>query len=157
MNIRLIMVGKTEAKWLRQGQEEYAGRLSHYCRFSLVEIPELKNAKSLSRDQIKEKEGELILKMVTTSEELILLDERGDSFTSTGWAREMEKKFLHSSRDIAFAIGGSYGFSQSVYDRADSMVSLSRMTFSHQLIRVVFLEQLYRMFTIMKGEPYHHE
>lgn len=157
MNIRLIMVGKTEAKWLRQGQEEYAGRLSHYCRFSLVEIPELKNAKSLSRDQIKEKEGELILKMVATSEELILLDERGDSFTSTGWAREMEKKFLHSSRDIAFAIGGSYGFSQSVYDRADSMVSLSRMTFSHQLIRVVFLEQLYRMFTIMKGEPYHHE
>ena len=95
--------------------------------------------------------------MVATSEELILLDERGDSFTSTGWAREMEKKFLHSSRDIAFAIGGSYGFSQSVYDRADSMVSLSRMTFSHQLIRVVFLEQLYRMFTIMKGEPYHHE
>lgn len=157
MNIRLIMVGKTEAKWLRQGQEEYAGRLSHYCKFSLVEIPELKNAKSLSRDQIKEKEGELILKMVATSEELILLDERGDSFTSTGWAREMEKKFLHSSRDIAFAIGGSYGFSQSVYDRADSMVSLSRMTFSHQLIRVVFLEQLYRMFTIMKGEPYHHE
>ncbi len=157
MNIRLILVGKTEAKWLKQGQEEYAGRLSHYCRFSIVEIPELKNAKSLSRDQIKEKEGELILKTVSPSEELILLDERGGMFSSTAWAREMEKKFLHSSRDIAFVIGGSYGFSPDVYSRADSMVSLSKMTFSHQLIRVVFLEQLYRIFTIIKGEPYHHE
>ncbi len=157
MNIRLILVGKTEAGWLRQGQEEYAGRLSHYGRFSLVEIPELKNVKSLSREQIKEKEGELILKTVTPSEELILLDERGEMFSSTGWAHEMEKKFLYSSRDIAFVIGGSYGFSRSVYERKNSMVSLSRMTFSHQLIRVVFLEQLYRIFTIIKGEPYHHE
>lgn len=88
---------------------------------------------------------------------MILLDERGEMFSSTGWAHEMEKKFLYSSRDIAFVIGGSYGFSQSVYERKNSMVSLSRMTFSHQLIRVVFLEQLYRIFTIIKGEPYHHE
>jgi len=157
MNIRLILVGKTEAKWLRQGQDEYCSRLSHYCKFSVLEIPELKNAKSLSKDQIKEKEAELILKSVSDSEELILLDEHGKMFTSIEWSRHMEKKFLYSSRDITFVIGGSYGFCKSVYDRANEMISLSKMTFSHQLCRVVFLEQLYRIFTIMKGEPYHHE
>ena len=122
-----------------------------------MESPELKNVKSLSREQIKEKEGELILKNISPSDDLILLDERGKMFTSVEWAREMEKKFLYSSRDITFVIGGSYGFSEAVYNRADGKISLSKMTFSHQLCRVIFLEQLYRMFTIIKGEPYHHE
>ena len=157
MNIRLILVGKTEEQYLKQGMAEYAGRLAHYCKFSIVEIPELKNARALTREQIKDREGELILKCISSAEELILLDERGKMFTSVEWAREMEKKFLYSSRDITFVIGGSYGFGQAVYERADGKISLSKMTFSHQLCRVIFLEQLYRMFTIIKGEPYHHE
>jgi 23S rRNA (pseudouridine1915-N3)-methyltransferase len=157
MNIRLLLVGKTEEQYLKTGIEDYRSRLTHYCKFSIVEIPELKNAKALSREQIKEKEGELILKNVSTSDDLILLDERGKMFTSVEWAREMEKKFLYSARDITFVIGGSYGFSEAVYNRADGKISLSKMTFSHQLCRVIFLEQLYRMFTIIKGEPYHHE
>ena len=157
MNIKLILMGKTEADWLRQGAALYAGRLAHYCKFSIVEIPELKGAKSLTRDQIKEKEGELILKNIRPQDELILLDERGRSFTSVEWAAHMERKFQHSSKDIVFSIGGAYGFSKAVYDRAEEMISLSKMTFSHQLVRVIFLEQLYRMFTIIKGEPYHHE
>lgn len=157
MNIRLILMGKTEEAYLKQGMAQYIGRLDHYCKFSLLEIPELKNAKSLSREQIKEKEGELILKNVSSPDCLVLLDEHGKMFTSVEWAQHMEKKFLYSSRDITFVIGGSYGFGKAVYDRADEFVSLSKMTFSHQLCRVVFLEQLYRMFTIIKGEPYHHE
>ncbi|MBP9986310.1 MAG: 23S rRNA (pseudouridine(1915)-N(3))-methyltransferase RlmH [Bacteroidales bacterium] len=157
MNIRLILMGKTEAEYLKTGTDLYTGRLSHYCKFSIVEIPELKNAKSLTRDQIKEKEGELILKNVKPQDELILLDERGKMFSSVEWAAHMENKFLHSTRDIVFSIGGAYGFSQAVYDRAGEKISLSKMTFSHQLVRVIFLEQLYRMFTIIKGEPYHHE
>ncbi len=157
MNIRLILVGKTEAQYLKQGIEQYRSRLVHYCKFSILEIPELKNAKALSREQIKEKEGELILKNIAAGEDVILLDEHGRQFTSLEWARHLEKKFLYSPRDITFVIGGSYGFSQGVYARATEMVSLSKMTFSHQLCRVVFLEQLYRIFTIIKGEPYHHE
>ena len=157
MNIRLLLVGKTEESYLKQGIQIYSDRLSHYCKFSIVVIPELKNAKALSREQIKEKEGELILKNITPADELILLDERGKMYTSVEWASQMEKKFLYSSRDITFVIGGSYGFGNAVYKRADDKISLSKMTFSHQLCRVIFLEQLYRMFTIIKGEPYHHE
>lgn len=157
MNIRLLLVGKTEEAYLKQGIQLYSDRLGHYCKFSIVEIPELKNAKSLSREQIKTREGELILKSISTSDYLVLLDERGKMFTSVEWARDMEKKFLYSSRDITFVIGGSYGFDAAVYERADEKISLSKMTFSHQLCRVIFLEQLYRMFTIIKGEPYHHE
>ena len=157
MNIRLILVGKTEAAYLKAGIQEYSSRLVHYCKFSILEIPELKNAKSLTREQIKEKEGELILKNISQGDEVILLDERGKEFTSVEWAQHLEKKFLYSPRDINFVIGGSYGFSKGVYARATEMVSLSRMTFSHQLCRVIFLEQLYRLFTIIKGEPYHHE
>jgi len=157
MNIRLILMGKTEADFLRKGTALYTDRLAHYCKFSIVEIPELKNVKALSPEQIKEKEGELILKNVKPMDELILLDERGKMFSSLEWADHMEKKFTHCSRDIVFSIGGAYGFSQAVYDRAGEKISLSKMTFSHQLVRVIFLEQLYRMFTIIKGEPYHHE
>jgi 23S rRNA (pseudouridine1915-N3)-methyltransferase len=157
MNIKLIVVGKTEEQYLVQGIAGYSARLAHYCKFSITEIPELKNAKSLSRDQIKQKEGELILKSISAKDDVVLLDEHGRQFSSVEWARHLEKKFLYSSRDITFVIGGSYGFCKEVYERSNEMISLSRMTFSHQICRLIFAEQLYRVFTIIKGEPYHHE
>ncbi|MCF0172212.1 MAG: 23S rRNA (pseudouridine(1915)-N(3))-methyltransferase RlmH [Bacteroidales bacterium] len=157
MTIKLIVVGKTESDYLRKGVALYEGRLGHYCRFAIAEIPELKNVKALSREQIKEREGELILKNLRPSDDVILLDERGQMFSSVEWAKNMEDRMAHCSGDIVFVIGGSYGFSQAVYERCGSKISLSRMTFSHQLVRVIFLEQLYRIFTIIKGEPYHHE
>lgn len=157
MTIRLILVGKTQSGFVADGFALYRERLGHYCKFSLTEIPELRQVSALSRDQIKEKEGELILKNIKGGDDVILLDERGESYTSVAWAQFLERRAAHSSRDLVFVIGGSYGFSESVYKRAGSMLSLSKMTFSHQLVRVIFLEQLYRAFTIIKGEPYHHE
>lgn len=157
MTIKLILVGKTVEQFLKTGVDMYFNRICHYCKFSIVEIPELKMAKALSKEQIKVKEGELILKIISSSDHLILLDERGKSYTSIQWARDLEQKMVQSTKDIIFVIGGSYGFSQDVYNRANQLLSLSQMTFSHQLIRVIFLEQLYRAFTIIKGEPYHHE
>ena len=135
----------------------YQERLTHYVPFETVEIPELKGASSLTREQIKTKEGELIMRHLKENDDVILLDERGKRFRSVDWARHLEQKMAHGSRDIVFVIGGSYGFSQEVYSRSDSSLSLSDMTFSHQLVRLIFLEQLYRAFTIIKGEPYHHE
>ena len=124
MNIRLLLVGKTEDAWIKQGIQLYSDRLGHYCKFSITEIPELKNVKALSREQIKSREGELILKNVSPSDYLVLLDERGKMFTSVEWARDMEKKFLYSSRDITFVIGGSYGFDPAVYERSNEKISL---------------------------------
>ncbi len=156
MKVTLLLVGKTAFAYLNEGISIYVERLKRYCTFNLVEIPELKSAGALSEEQIRAKEGELILRSVKPSDELVLLDERGKSFDSVSWARHLEQKALHSSRDTVFVIGGAYGFSKAVYDRADDMLSLSRMTFSHQMVRLIFLEQLYRAFTIIKGEPYHH-
>lgn len=157
MKLRLLLVGKTVGAPLREGIADYAGRLSHYAAFSIEEIPELKQTASLTHDQIKTREGALILSRVKESDWVILLDERGKRYTSLAWARELERKLSHGARDLVFVIGGAYGFSQPVYDRADEKLSLSEMTFSHQLVRLVFVEQLYRAFTIMRGEPYHHE
>ena len=157
MKLKLLLVGKTVESYLKKGISDYQERLKHYVSFELVEIPELKQASALTRDQIKLREGELILKQLRDSDDVILLDEHGARFTSLAWAKHLEQKMSHSSRDIVFVIGGSYGFSQAVYDRSDSMLSLSDMTFSHQLVRLLFVEQLYRAFTIIKGEPYHHE
>ena len=157
MTIKLIVVGKTDEGYLREGVDIYRARLEHYCRFELVTIPALKGVKSLSKDQLKDREAELILKNIAAGVECILLDERGKEFTSSSWAQHLEQKFAHSSRIVVFVIGGSMGFGKKVYDRADSMMCLSRMTFSHQMVRLIFLEQLYRAFTIMEGEPYHHE
>lgn len=157
MKLRLILVGKTVGAPLREGITDYAGRLSHYAAFSIEEIPELKQTAALTHDQIKTREGALILSRVKESDWVILLDERGKRYTSLAWARELERKLSHGARDLVFVIGGAYGFSQPVYDRADEKLSLSEMTFSHQLVRLVFVEQLYRAFTIMRGEPYHHE
>ncbi len=156
MRITLLTVGKTDIKWVSEGLEVYSSRLRHYIPFDIKEIPELKNVSALSRDQIKTQEGKLILKSVKDSDLLILLDERGREFRSVEFADFLQKKFSQG-RDIVFVIGGAYGFSPEVYDRAESMISLSKMTFSHQMVRTIFAEQLYRALTIMKGESYHHE
>jgi 23S rRNA (pseudouridine1915-N3)-methyltransferase len=122
-----------------------------------VEIPELKNVSALSKDQIKSKEGELILKSISPTDDVILLDEKGKEYTSVEFARIIQDKISYAGKDIVFIIGGAYGFSEAVYQRANSKLSLSRMTFSHQMVRAIFVEQIYRAFTIMRGEPYHHE
>ena len=157
MKITLLTVGKTDKDWVKQGIDIYASRMKHYFPFYIVEIPELKNVSSLSQDQIKTKEGELILKNVKPTDDMILLDERGREFSSMEFAKALQDKISYTGKDIVFVIGGAYGFSDAVRQRSNSKISLSRMTFSHQMVRAIFVEQLYRAFTIMKGEPYHHE
>ena len=156
MRVSLITVGKTDIKWVSEGLEVYSSRLRHYIPFEIREIPELKSVSALSRDQIKTAEGKLILKSLKDSDDLILLDERGKEFRSIEFADWLQKR-MTAGRDIVFVIGGAYGFSQEVYQRAGGMVSLSKMTFSHQMVRTIFVEQLYRALTILKGESYHHE
>lgn len=157
MKISLITVGRTDIKWVREGLDMYVSRLKHYAPFELTEIPELKNVSALSKDQIKSREGELILKLLKPSDDLVLLDEHGREFRSVEFAKYLENKMIASGKDLVFVIGGAYGFSPEVYDRADGKISLSKMTYSHQIVRTIFAEQLYRAFTIIKGEPYHHE
>jgi 23S rRNA (pseudouridine1915-N3)-methyltransferase len=157
MKITLLTVGKTDKDWVKQGIDIYASRMKHYFPFSIVEISELKNASSLSQEQIKTKEGELILKNLKPSDDVILLDERGREFSSMEFAKVLQDKISYNGKDIVFVIGGAYGFAETVKQRSNSKISLSRMTFSHQMVRAIFVEQLYRAFTIMKGEPYHHE
>lgn len=157
MKITLLTVGKTDKDWVRQGMEIYVSRLKHYIPFAVVEIPELKNVSALTKDQIKMKEGELILKNIKPTDDLILLDERGKEYTSVELAKVIQDKISYVGKDMVYVIGGAYGFSDAVYQRANSKISLSRMTFSHQMVRAIFVEQIYRAFTIMKGEPYHHE
>lgn len=156
MRITLLVVGKTLKGWIKDGLDIYAGRLIHYVRFEIKEIPELKNAASLSKDEIKQREGELILKSLKPEDKVILLDERGQMPSSMQMAAKMSE-LLQQGRNVVYVVGGAYGFSPAVYDRAEGKLSLSRMTFSHQMIRVIFVEQLYRAFTIIGGEPYHHE
>lgn len=157
MKITLLTVGKTDRDWVRQGMEIYVSRLKHYIPFAVVEIPELKNVSALTKDQIKTREGELILKNIKPTDDLILLDERGKEYTSVELAKVIQDKISYVGKDMVYVIGGAYGFSDAVYQRANSKISLSRMTFSHQMVRAIFVEQIYRAFTIMKGEPYHHE
>lgn len=157
MKITLLTVGKTDRDWVKQGLDIYVSRLRHYIPFGIVEIPELKNVSALSKEQIKSREGELILKNIRPTDDVILLDEHGKEYTSVELARTIQEKISYTGKDMVFVIGGAYGFSSEVYSRANSRISLSRMTFSHQMVRAIFAEQLYRAFTIMKGEPYHHE
>ena len=157
MKICLLTVGKTDIGWVREGLETYSSRLSHYVPFSVCEIPELKNTSALTRTQIKEREGELILKAIKPTDRVILLDERGKEYRSVEFAEEIRRLSLAGGKDIVFVIGGAYGFSEAVYARSVGKISLSRMSFSHQMVRTIFAEQLYRAFTIIKGEPYHHE
>ncbi|MBE6237174.1 MAG: 23S rRNA (pseudouridine(1915)-N(3))-methyltransferase RlmH [Bacteroidales bacterium] len=157
MKITLLTVGKTDKDWVKQGTDIYVSRLKHYIPFTISEIPELKNVSALSKDQIKTKEGELILKNLKPSDDVILMDEHGKEYTSVDFASLLQKKITYEGKDIVFIIGGAFGFSDEVYRRANSKISLSRMTFSHQMVRAIFAEQIYRAFTIMRGEPYHHE
>ena len=156
MKLTLVTVGKTDVPWVREGLQLYAARLQHYVRFEIKEIPEPKNTGALSEEQIKEKEGALILKE-TEGTDMILLDEHGKEYRSLEFAREIQNRLNRGGRDISFVIGGAYGFSPDVYSKAAGKLSLSKMTFSHQMVRTIFAEQLYRAFTIIKGEPYHHE
>lgn len=152
----LIQVGKTVDKHFDAAINDYCSRISHYMPFSIVTIPELKNTKSLSAELQKSKEGELILKQIQPSDTVVLLDEHGKELRSMEFASWIEKK-QQTTRQLVFVIGGPYGFSEEVYARANDKLSLSKMTFSHQMIRLIFTEQLYRACTIIKGEPYHHE
>ena len=157
MKIKLICVGKTVKPFLKDGEQEYLKRLKHYTPVEKIEIPELKNAKKLSEDQIKQQEGELILNQIKPGEVIVLLDERGKQYGSIDFSKYLQKKFNSGGKGIAFVIGGAYGFSDEIYAKATDKISLSKMTFSHQMVRMFFLEQIYRGFTILKGEPYHHE
>ena len=157
MNIKLIAVGKTDNPALEQLISTYEKRLSYYINFNLQLLPDIKNSKSLSEEQQKIKEGELILSYVEPSHHLILLDERGKEYTSIAFADELQKKMNTGIKQLTFLIGGPYGFSQAVYQRANSKLSLSKLTFSHHMIRLFFVEQLYRAFTILRNEPYHHQ
>lgn len=156
MKITLLVVGKTTDAHIDTLIQDYQKRLTHYLPFSLVVIPELKNTKSLTMEQQKLAEGELILRQLTPSTDMILLDEKGREYRSVEFADFLQKK-MSSGRDVVFVVGGPYGFSQSVYDKANGKISLSQMTFSHQMVRLFFVEQIYRAMTILRGEPYHHE
>jgi 23S rRNA (pseudouridine1915-N3)-methyltransferase len=157
MKILLLVIGKTRQKFVEQGVIEFLERLKHYISFEIRVIPESKNTKNLSFDQQKEKEGEMILKFIQAGDYAVLLDEHGTEFTSLHFAEYIRKKIHLSSKSLIFVIGGPYGFSPKVYDTIPEKIALSKMTFSHQLIRLIFVEQLYRAMTIVNGEPYHHE
>jgi 23S rRNA (pseudouridine1915-N3)-methyltransferase len=156
MKTILLLVGKTVNKHFVAGINDYTERIGHYMPFEIVTIPELKNTKNLSESQQKEQEGELILGKLQPSDTVVLMDEHGKEYRSIEFAQWIQKK-QNTVRRLIFVIGGPYGFSQPVYDRASEMISLSKMTFSHQMVRLVFTEQIYRACTIIKGEPYHHE
>ncbi|WP_411032013.1 23S rRNA (pseudouridine(1915)-N(3))-methyltransferase RlmH [Spongiimicrobium sp. 3-5] len=156
MTIKLLVIGKTDSKPLVQMIAEYERRLKHYIKFEIRVIPDLKNAKHLSETQQKEQEGAIILKSLSPTDVLVLLDEKGQQFTSIGFSEYLQKKMNAGTRQLVFAIGGPYGFSHAVYAKAQGQISFSKMTFSHQMIRLFAVEQIYRAFTILKNEPYHH-
>lgn len=157
MKITVLAVGKTDRKELQQLIHIYAKRLTHYINFEIKLLPDIKNVKNLSVPEQKKKEGEAILKEVSPSDVMVLLDERGKQFTSKEMAASLQKRMNSGIKNLVFVIGGPYGFSDLVYEKAAQEISLSKMTFSHQMIRLFFVEQLYRAFTILKNEPYHHQ
>ena len=157
MKIRLIVVGKTNAKYLLEGEKEYEKRLKNYIKFEEFIIPDLKHAGKWSESELKKKQGKMILGKIENSDHVILLDDKGKSFSSVQFSEFLHQKMNSSLKVLIFVVGGAYGFSSSVYDRANLKISLSAMTFSHQMIRMIFKEQLYRGFSILKGEKYHHE
>lgn len=157
MKIIFLTVGKTEDAYLKDGIDKYVKRLKHYTKLEMVELTELKNTKALTPDQQKTKEAEMILKKITPLDHIVLLDENGTEFTSQQFAAFLDKKAIASTASLVFIVGGPYGFDESVYRRANDKLSFSRMTFSHQMVRLFFAEQLYRAFTIIKSEPYHHQ
>lgn len=157
MNIELIVVGKTDMREVEALVTMYTKRLNHYVRFAITTIADVRNTKKLSESEQKRLEGEAILKLINDSDHLMLLDEHGAEYRSIEFADMLQRRMLSGTKRLVFLIGGPYGFSDAVYQRANSKISLSKMTFSHQIVRAIFTEQLYRAFTILKNEPYHHE
>ncbi|MEN8746539.1 MAG: 23S rRNA (pseudouridine(1915)-N(3))-methyltransferase RlmH [Polaribacter sp.] len=157
MKIKLLAIGKTDNKNLIALIDEYQNRLKHYVKFELEIIPDVKNVKNLSEVQQKEKEGELILSKIQNTDQLVVLDDKGNAYTSIQFSKYLQKKMNSGIKQLVLAIGGPYGFSEAVYKKSSGKISLSEMTFSHQMIRLFVVEQLYRGFTILKNEPYHHE
>ena len=157
VKVKLICIGKTGKSFLEEGEHEYLNRLKHYLQIERVEIPDLKNQKKMTFEQIREHEGKEILSKLSSNEQLILLDEHGKQFSSVEFSVFMQQKFNSGGKGIVFVIGGAYGFSPEIHAAANNKISLSKMTFSHQMVRMIFVEQLYRAMTILRGEPYHHE
>lgn len=157
MTIKLLAIGKTDSKALQQLISDYEKRLGHYVKFNLEILPDIKNSKNLTEIQQKDKEGELLLKKLNPTDVLVLFDENGKTYTSVEFSKFLQKKMNSGIKQLVLAIGGPYGFSDSVYQKAQSKLSLSKMTFSHQMVRLFIIEQLYRAFTIMRNEPYHHQ
>jgi len=157
MNSRLVCIGKTDDKNIRNLLDDYSGRINRYVNFSVVEIPSLRKSISLQKEAVKSAEAEFFFRQVTTDDFVVLLDEKGKEITSTGFAGFLNQRFLSGMKGLVFFIGGAYGVDQRVKDRANHLLSLSRMTFPHQLVRVLFAEQLYRALTILRNEPYHHD
>lgn len=157
MKLTLLCISKTTEKYLLEGMAIYENRLQHYCKYQRIEIPDLKNSKNLSFDQQKQKEAELILSKISNTDYVVLLDEKGKEFSSLEFSKEISKWQNQGNQNVVFVIGGPYGFNDSVYARANQKISLSRLTFSHQMVRLFFVEQLYRAHSILRSEPYHHE
>ena len=157
MTIKLLAVGKTDDKDLQKLIVQYVKRLKHYCKFKIEIIPDIKKSKKMDENLQKQKEGELILAKTQASDILVLLDENGKNFSSVGFSTWLQKQMNTGMKQLIFVIGGPYGFSDEVYQRANQKISLSKMTFSHQMVRLFFTEQIYRAFTILKNEPYHHQ
>jgi len=156
MKILLLVIGKTDEDYLITGIKKYVGRLGHYISFELKEIPDIRNRKTLSEDQQKKAESFLLLQQLQPGDHVVLLDENGTQYSSVAFSENLEKLMASGAKRLVFIVGGPYGFAQEVYDKANGKMSLSAMTFSHQMVRLIFVEQLYRAFTILKGEPYHH-
>ena len=157
MRIQVMFVGKTTGKLFQEAISDYQQRLTHYVPFAIEEVPDLKNTKNLTEEQQKEKEADIVLDHLQPGDVLVLLDERGKEFTSREFSTFLENKMQTVSKRLVLLIGGPYGFSQRIYDAAQGKISLSKMTFSHQMVRLFLVEQIYRAFTIMRGEPYHHD
>ncbi|MDE6802516.1 MAG: 23S rRNA (pseudouridine(1915)-N(3))-methyltransferase RlmH [Muribaculaceae bacterium] len=157
MKIQLLVIGKTSADYISKGTDLYLNRLSHYIPTEIKVLPDIKNTRKLTEEQQKTAEGEQFLNALQGGDYVVLLDERGKEFTSREFSTFIQQKMNTVSRNLVFIIGGPYGFSKAVYDRADSLLSLSRMTFSHEMVRLFFIEQIYRAMTILRGEPYHHD
>lgn len=157
MKITLLCVGKTDDKYLETGIQEFQKRLGRYISFQMVCLPDVKNSSKLTQSELKIREGKLILSKIKSNDFLVLLDEKGKEYRSVDFANYLEKQMIGSISSMVFVIGGPYGFDKQVYDRAQGLISLSKMTFSHQMIRLFFVEQLYRAMSILKGLPYHHE
>ena len=157
MKITLAVIGKTEAGFVRQGIEEYVKRLQHYVAFNIQYIGDVKSTRNMSEAQQKTAEGKAILASLDNSDHVVLLDEHGVERTSIDYSQWLQRRMASGSKRLVFVVGGPYGFSPEVYDRANEKISLSKMTFPHELVRLIFVEQLYRAFTILRNEPYHHE